>query len=288
VWIFILPDGKIFPLEVAKRRFIVSEEGTGMSELEYITQRGPFQHGETVLDYFLRPRAIQFVIRSVLSCHDKYWHERGLILDALRPNRGEGVLRATLPGGVRRDIKVYVQQGPDFEKLANRGWEEWSFSTTLRLIAHDPVFYDPRTYSLNMAASGGAEFPIEFPLEFPLAGLAAFIDYDGTWLTYPTIVLTGPMIDPAITNVTTDELLELDYTLASGEVVTFSLQYGSKTIVSSTAGSIIEHLTSDSNLATFHLQPGINEVQATFTASDEITGLMMYWNNRYIGLGGAI
>src|SRR3990167_9916197 len=102
-----------------------------MPQIEYITQRGPYQHGVTVQDYFLQPRVIQMLIRQQYCSRIKLWAGRSNILNHLRPNRqspgqlNTGKLRKYLPDGSIRDLDVLIQEGPRFE-ARNLKWDEWA------------------------------------------------------------------------------------------------------------------------------------------------------------------
>ena len=62
---YIAPDGAEYEFHVPSfvGRWVINQSGWGTPPIEHVTERGPFQHGETVKDYFLRPRTIQLLIR---------------------------------------------------------------------------------------------------------------------------------------------------------------------------------------------------------------------------------
>lgn len=85
-------------------RYVLSVSGLGLPPIDYPSQRGPFQHGTTVLDYFLEPRVLQLALRQRLPDRGSWWGNaipnpasavsappygqgRGGLLNALRPNR---------------------------------------------------------------------------------------------------------------------------------------------------------------------------------------------------------
>jgi hypothetical protein len=77
----------------------------GMPPIRFITQRGPFQDGETPLDMRLDPRVIQIEIVNYLCNRTSFWTHRNELIDLLRPNRAFGatynplIYRKFLPGG---------------------------------------------------------------------------------------------------------------------------------------------------------------------------------------------
>ena len=96
---------------------------------------------------------------------------------------------------------------------------------------------------------------------------------------------------PQILNNTTDEKIALDYNVSSGETVTIDLDYGKKTVTNNANVNLFGTLTTDSDVATFHIAPdpeapgGVNELQVF---GDEAalgeTEIRIQWYVRYIGI----
>lgn len=120
------------------------------------------------------------------------------------------------------------------------------------------------------------------------------INYEGTWDAFPTISVTGPWDNFTITNGATLETLDFGYNINSGETVVFDLAYGTKSVTNQNGTNLIGSLSTDSDLATFHLTPdaevttgladGINPMTVTGTNLDENSTLILEWYTRYIGL----
>ena len=120
------------------------------------------------------------------------------------------------------------------------------------------------------------------------------INYEGTWDAFPTISVTGPWDNFTITNGATLETLDFGYNINSGETVVFDLAYGTKSVTNQNGTNLIGSLSTDSDLATFHLTPdaevttgladGINPMTVTGTSLDENSTLILEWYTRYIGL----
>jgi hypothetical protein len=462
----------------------MQSSGWGTPPVDYITQRGTFQHGETVKDYFLTPRTIQLLIDQSFCDRDSQWAGRASLLDAIRPNRQltatgvvPGTLRRILSDGSIRDLKVFISEGPSFDPDLGDGWQEHSFKEVLRFIAHDPVIFDPTLQSyvedfgdlghvLDLQVNnnndeilvyydgadwvawtptthiivgyfstgvykegGGIKFnnisipqgsiistaylslksshtinedtvnsritgnkeanPAVFTtladyktrrgtvvggaddtkittaqvdwdtiahwvadtwydspeiktiiqeiieqagwvpgnplvifwddhddrsthagntirladtyfgnpangaklhIEYNTAGVL-YIPYIGTWLSYPKIIITGPLNDAVITHQETGEKLQLDYNIPAGRIVTIDLAYGEKTVKDDLGVNLIGVLTSDSDLATFHIAPdpevagGLNHISVV-GAGESIgtTQVEVQFYNRYFGI----
>lgn len=304
----ITPDGTTFNFD-AQDKFLISETGYGMPPINYITQKGPYQHGETVIDYRLQPRTIQLVHRHNACSRTDFYNNRATLLNMLRPNRQTSgtltpsTLRKILPDGSRRDLKVVISQGPEFVASQQGQWDEWSFMETLRFTAYDPIFYEPTQQSTTLTV--GTPINLwEFPLEFPspmgrnfvfgnpsTAGHYTTIAYTGTWLTYPGFVLTGPMDGPTIKNYSTGETIALLYNLSNGETLTINLDYGVKSVTSDIAGNVLWCVKDASDFSTFHLAPtpeasGGNNVILVDAGNWKtgVSSIAISYYRRYIGL----
>lgn len=296
-WSYVTTDDIEYQLHAPGVRTVLTDEGTGMPPIEYVTQRGPFQHGETLISFYLRPRIVQMLIRGQNTSRNNYWASRAELLDHLRPNRqltanglATGRLRKHLSNGQVRDVDCLIQQGPNFNPRDIKNWDSWAWQEVLRFIAFNPITYDPtlqtliRTYSASQLV-----FPITFPIQFSTTQSVNQITYTGTWLSYPTITVTGPISSFAIYNETIDEKLELAAQLLAGESLTITLEYGSKTITKSDGTNLIGLLTTDSGLGTFHIAPspvatgGVNNFTIITPGATSSTVVTITYYNRYIG-----
>ena len=112
-----------------------------------------------------------------------------------------------------------------------------------------------------------------------------------TWAESPIIVITGPINGVSITNETTDELLELVYNIPSGRVVTINLAHDKKTIEDDLGTNLRGAISSDSDLATFHLAPdpeaadGNNTIAVSGSGAEPgTTSIAIQYYNRYGGI----
>lgn len=297
------PDGQTYRFR-SFDKFLMSETGYGMPAISYISQRGPNQHGETIYDYRLEPRTIQIVHDRTNCTREDYWDSRSDILNFLRPNRqtigqfGLGRLLKKLPRGEQRAIDVTIQEGPSFDKAVSGEWDFTNIYDTIRFFAPDPTFYDPTQNCVEfvLAYANHLIFPFSFDgvdMVFASGVISSSIDitYTGTWLSYPSIEVNGPFSGVEIRNETTGEKIRMNYLVSSGETVTITLAYGNKTVTSSTGTNLIGTVTSDSDLATFHIEPepgasgGINTFSVNATgASVGVSSVEIAYYTRYIGI----
>ncbi len=299
---YIAPDGDEYSFDNAYDRFIWGRSGDGMPSITYRTERGPFQDGVTPLGFVLNPRIVQLIHRRNADCRSDYWDNRADIMNSLRPNRQPtsifqgGVLRKERPDGSQRDLCVLIERGPDFRGSSGDEWDEWSIQEVIRFVAHDPLYFDPNEnigeLLIDTIDGDELEFPITFPISFSTSQFTPNnqITYNGTFASFPQILLFGPMESIVIGNVTTQEYLILDTIIASNRVVTINLLFGGKAIVDDLGNNLIGSLNTASDLATFHLEPtplavnGVNDISVVAAGIDANTRVVFRWFDRYIGI----
>lgn len=317
---YITPDNVTYNFHNGIDRFLMSFEGTGMPPIDYITQQGPLQHGETVIDYRLQKRVLQYVTRRKACNRYIYWENRFNMMDILRPNRQTtttitpGHLRKIIPGRdnvlhqqIVRQIDVFIESGPVFSPRSLDDYDEFGITEALRFVAPDPTFYDPTpvTMSWSLTALNHLVFPVTLlpysgaPIDSGLdmifgsnlIGDDATVTYLGTWPSYPTIVFTGPLSGPIIQNLTTGKKIQLLYDISGGETVTIQLPYGNKTVTNQEGVNLSGTVTDNSDLADFAIEPtpmapnGLNTVRVIGGgAIVGVTAISLSFYTRFIGV----
>lgn len=280
--------------ELAGSRMATLLGGIGMPPVAHVTQRGPRQDGDTLLDVKLEPREVTVGILQQQDSRLAFWHERRALLDMLR--RFEGLkLRLVLEdAGESFDLDVAYAAGAELGTDGSVGLRD--FAAAIRLIAHDPTWYAsaPTSLVVGIPTLGGAGvFPRVYPIVFGMSYINADIalQYLGTWRAYPQIDVRGPITNPVIENLSTGEKLELAATVPNGQVVRFDLGTNVKTVVNLTTGANwMPYLTNDSDLATWHLgvDPEVvgnmNALHLFGTAGGANTVITLRWHDRYIGV----
>ncbi len=298
--VYVKPDGVKYLLHAPPLRAVLQEEGFGTPPLDYVTDRAPFQHGDSVRSFTLGPRPVQLVVMQNFCSRADYWAGRAAFLDAVRPNRitnfnTPGKLLYYLSGGSKRQLDVFLDSGPGFSPDQD-GWRAWSFTEAVRFTAHDPAWYDPTQRSVVFAAAGSSNdqltFPATFPIQFSTFGGTVDITYGsfgGTWVDYPTITITGPITGPTITNQTTGDVLGFNFILVAGESVSIVLR-GQKTVTKNDGTNLLNTLSSDSDLTTFGIYPdpqapnGINEISASGSGLTAASSIRIDYYTRYFGI----
>ncbi len=116
------------------------------------------------------------------------------------------------------------------------------------------------------------------------------INYLGTWRTYPTITIRGPVQNPRIDNLTTGEKIELEHFVDAARTVTITLTPETKTIEDDLGTNLLGRVTSDSDLATFHIAPepeapnGVNQILFQGGSTSLATLFTLTYQTRYFGI----
>lgn len=296
---YIAPDGSVYRFNNGYDRWVWGLQGEGLPPIEYITQRGPFQHGVTTLDYRFQPRLVTLIHRRNGACRDDYWLNRKRILAELTPSRqlfgqfATGILRKKTRKE-SMDLHVLVAEGLNFDPRQN-AWDEWAIQDVIRFIAHDPFYYGTTTHEIVFGGVGDDE--LVFPITFPIVFGKSFVDdtqtinYEGTFGAFPTITIVGPAKGVTLTNLATNEVISLNYSVPSGVTVVINLAEGQKTAEDSLGNNLIGAITTDSDLATFSIAPhptapgGVNPIRMTAANTQPgETRISLSYRNKYVGV----
>jgi len=290
-------DGEYFDISEMTDAFYIGDDNLGMPPLHRLSQRGVFQHGDTDVDFRLDPREIVMSFGIKGSCYEDYWNKRKRILSIFKPSLSPLTLESLdYSGNIRRISAKYVKglelNSDDSEDMVGN---EFYQKMAVVLKANDPIWYDPTLYSQTYASVAFTDlvFPISFPIEFGTRVMTSVSDlvYNGTWLSYPQIVLTGPIGYPIIVNNTTGEVIEMTYKIVAGQIVTMDLSYGQKTVFDSGGNNLNGVISATSDFSTFHLEPepvavdGINNIEITATElTPGVSNVVFNYYERYLGI----
>ena len=255
----------------------LGDQGFGLAPLHRITTRGPMQDGDSDIDFRLDPRILQLplVVQNTNSTQPRWqsYQIRRQLLSMFRP-QDSAILSVETIGGTgavqSRSINVRVLGGLTFDVDPT----DFHVRTVVQLRADDPTWYDEVT-TTNLSIPN-AQF-----------GVMQSITYPGNWKEFPRIEVTGPVTNFTLTQGATGEVLNVPGTIAAGTTYYFDLRYGYKTVYTGpnqTGTNVIANLNPASNLATWALYPGINNITASGTGRTAATGVYMVWQNRYSGI----
>jgi hypothetical protein len=290
----VIRGGTTYTVSGGTYSYLVAAMGIGAPPKRNISVRGPQQHGHTITDFRYDARQIRLVYhfdKASLALADT---NRDSIYNIWKGIEGEPVkLRVT-----RDDERVYTIDCEctgviDMDNdLQNRIGTSQRFVVTLE--AGDPFWYNHEASAESFQASGSG---LLIPLAIPLVMTGVVITesraivYNGSWRSYPIVTIVGSIESPVIANLTTGEKLDFTgVTIADGDSRIIDLRYGYKTVKDASGANKLADLTTDSNLATWHLAPsgealdGINSIQITGSGGNANTRAILQWNERYIGI----
>lgn len=270
----------------------ILDDGLAMAPTRRLEERGPLQHGVTDLGFRLDPRIIHLTLKTQGTTLADLYNRRKALINIFKPLTNTPVqLRYGLDNGDIRQIDCYTVGQMEMSEKDRQGFLQ---TLVLTLKAPDPLFYDPNqvVYTWNYRTTGS---PFNVPLAVPVTvGAGPAINdnfsftYQGNFASYPVITLRGPLANPYIVNQTTgDRLIFPNFNLPGGYSVTIDCRFGYKTITDSNGVNQIAGLSSDSNLATFKIDNGINSLLVGTEVRDSTapdTGASISFFNRYMGI----
>ncbi len=278
--------------------WVESWDEVGMAPVDRITEQGPQQHGDTDIDFRLRPRlfsltlGVQGVGATELLALVDLKTRRSRLLNIFKPRLNPLKLRWNFDDGAVRQIDCHYSGEMKMGIGARYGLYQ---QAPIILRAPDPLFYDPTmqavTYNLG-GGSGGFAVPTPVPTAIGASTIdqTRIIGYLGDFLENPIVLVRGPITAAIVRSSTTgEELAFTGYTIAAGVTVTIDTRYGVKTVIDSNGVSRIDKLTDDSDLATFHLAAdpdaplGDNSIRVTGSGVTTATEIFLQYYNRYVG-----
>lgn len=273
---------------------LIGYDGWGMAPSHRFSIRGPMQHGDTDNGWRFDPRIGNLAFLVPADSQSEMYSKRSQLLDIFNPNRTIK-LKWQLPSGQVRQIDCkYVSD-------LSMGWDVKNWTNqryVVTLKAADPAFYDPTQVFFQIVAGiGSGGWPIPWTIDWPigastLTGYSTTVQYNGTFPSYPIITITGPINNCILTNESTGEKFDFTgYNLGSGSKIEIDCRYGFKTVRDPVSlVNLVDKLTTDSDLATFHIADssevanGVNVISLSGTGGSVVTNVYMTFYTRYNGI----
>lgn len=270
----------------------LGNDGWGIPEVTRYQQSGPMQNGATNAGFRLQARTLVLSIGFATETIAEYFERRKELFFIFKPRNVPIRLRIDIDGIVRQ-LDVFYVKGLE----ANSSDKIGLFHRfAIILNAPEPTWYDPDGVSIPFGTVSPNAFTV--PMTVPTGVGSPSIDqtvsilYMGSWDSYPTIRITGPVTDCVIQNITTGDKLDFTgYTIAGGTTVTIDTRYGFKTVTDQNGTNLIDKLTADSNLATFRLissdtaEDGqTNDIEVTGSGATTASRIFLLYTNRYLAI----
>jgi hypothetical protein len=282
-------NGVFFGLPV----YLTGTVNFGMSPLHRITQRGPFQDGDSDIDFRLDPRIISLPIVVPTSSIDDHFAYRNKLLDIFKPGNDVGRLGVYFSNEgteVTRFIDVKVLGGLTMDTDS----KDFNIRAVIQLRADDPTWYEGLGYEATLTTPIlGTPTPYPKPYEVPYgsAGIGGITNvlYEGTWICYPVLTAVGPLTDLTITDAL-GHVISIDTPIPASTYISIDLKYGAKTVIDQDGVNRFSWLDINSDLINWALYPspyvfeGNNTISVSATGTDGDSSVSINWIPRFIGV----
>lgn len=289
---------------------LLDYSGLGMANVRRLSEVGPFQLGETDLDYRQDSRIVMLKLGLTGRGRDPLLDLENLrqrLMTVFRPRVGDPVALTLTTNGRLLQLDGNLEGLMDVPMRDWAGYADQVMALTIK--AGDPRLYDPRlrTVSFNIVtalAGWSIPWPIPWSIGESILDVTQTVYYangnKSAAEEYPVIRIAGPIYAPVVENLTTDEQLaftaEGGLLLEAGDYVDINLGYGYKTAVNQLGESVEQYLSDGNDLATWHLAynteklsngtrcDGNNIIRVTGVGATLSTEVTMFYYNRYLGL----
>lgn len=257
-------------------------EGTGQTMASPVSDKGPFQLGETFLTPNIAPRMIIAEVAVLGATVTEHLQLRETMAGSMAAQMGSPLLRSKLgvlmyerPGSLTLFIDALPVNSPSFRR-------EGGPATSVA----DIEFWCPFPYwrrendeVVAVDSVGGVTYPLEYELAYTEVIQAARIDNEGSASASPKFTIQGEIVNPVIVNETTSEELEFNVSLAESESLEIDTAFGQKSVVHVDAlgerTDAFDTLVLD-NAVFFQLPRGITDF--TLTGDPDVSGaLLVSW-----------
>jgi hypothetical protein len=294
ITVYLMVAGTRYDLSESAPLEIIDISNLGATNATRITERAPSQDGDSDLGRVLNPRSIPIILQARPNVSYPYATIRRLINQLFKAGNADMQLGVIFDDDTEYRIDVRsignVQLPLNIENQA-------LLRVPVTLRAATPIFYDPVLQIINFGLVGAGATLVPTVIPMLVGGSTvdqtAVINYDGSYLSYPIITITGPLTNPKIENLTTG--LKLDFTgitITAGNYYTIDLRFGRKQVYKNgdPSDNRINELTSDSSLAFFAILPdpdvpgGINQFKVTGTVATSATSVYVQYYRNFDGI----
>ena len=268
--------------------------GWGLAPSHRITQRGPFQEGDSDIDFRLDPRVLSLPFVAPASTFDRHFTVRNALLNIFKPGNDDAFLRLTYDdeysGTQYRAIDVKVIGGLTMDTDS----KDFNVRGVIQLRAADPTWSGDIAYEYQLTSTIFGT-PTPYPKPYPVPYGADSVNkvttilYEGTWLTYPVITAVGPLTDLVITD-SLNHSIKFTTPIPAGNYILINLKYNAKTVNDQDGVNRFSWLSIDSDITNFALFPspfifdGGNTLSVSATGTNVDSRVEITYVPRYIGV----
>lgn len=257
----------------------LTSSGFGGGGCDVQTVQAPYQHGATFLAALLVPRSLSLAFMIRAQDTEDLYARRRVITKAFSPAAGEGRL-VWIQGERSFSLRCVVgSASPAFPQGRQSAGPTWQ-TVTVDLTASDPCWFEDAREQHLQGLAGGLAFPVAFPAHFAFVSPTVTIDNPGDVESPVTIRVTGPALNPVITNATTGEQIGLTLDLAAGEWVEIRTTFGAASCRLHDGPSAMSAVQPGSVF--WQMQSGDNVL--TYTDSGGDASVLIQYSPRYTGV----
>jgi len=268
---------------------LITLDGRGIPNTSRRLRTSPGIDGALDKGYILGPRRMDLRIFYSESTPALADAKRDELYEIFRPFDKPFTLKVTRDDGAVRQIECHLEGIFDVPDSELFGQNAQVIST--RLIAPDPIWYDPTQQIVDFALSGAST-----GTQGDLSS-----DYEGNWFEKPVVRVYGAIDDPLfrlnIQNYTTESGSSISYTvqtisgtqtITDGDYWEYDLQAGQVTVKQNGSTDKMSSINPTSDLAEFRIWPEdlyTNSVYMSWTGTPGANAKLQYrFYNRYIGI----
>lgn len=259
-----------------------------MKGLDYPDVReGPYdkpgEHGVVVPNEFYGGRPILVNGRVSGTTVNQHYTNRRLLSNALSISLNSLniaspiLLQFTTMDNLNLQCYCRRSRKPEFtEKSLNHS------TFLIELLAEDPNLYDQsiQTSSVSTPSGGGAIYPVIYPVTYAAqTGGTIVINQSGNSYMFPVITLNGPLTSPIITNLTTGDVFQVNYSLLSGD--TMVIDMANKTMLLN-GNNAMQYFNLNNTWVS--LLAGNNTIKLATSLSADKGNAVISFQNSYIGV----
>lgn len=285
---YVSPWGETFTAGVSPPYVFESIRGVEGVDVEHVTTKAPGQDGNSVHAVTMTDRPITLRVYVKGADRENLYRSRHQLTRILRPNAGAalpppGTFYYTTDYGTWL-IPARPYGVPKFNEARIREY----LLGEIQFRCPNPLFRSLEPTTVQLAyTDGGFRFPLRLPARFGRREWVRDADNPGSAPSPPLIKIYGPADNPRVTLATTGEYLQVNRTLAEGDVLTIDATRGKKRVELSRAnGGDIEnafgYLTFGSRL--FLLPPGNNRLRYASNNDSSLGRVIVTYYTWEVGL----
>lgn len=238
--------------------------------------------GIRITNQFDRGRLVSVRGFIKATCGSDHAAQRRVMASLFRKSKIAGVLQDKTLRLVDFDGSDYTIEGQIVDSSMPKSDPKYS-RYQFQFLAKTPEIpgTTEKTATVTVSTGGSLSIPLSLPVSFE-GGVdgSQTITNAGDEVAWPIITLNGPLTNPRITNADTEEYLQLNLTISSGNSVVVDMR--NRTVIQNGSLNQISKVT---ELSTWwSIDPGSNQIVLETSASDPGGNAVLAWHDAYSGI----